>query len=178
MRCRAAQHAGGVGGVCLQSARAVEATWNLRTAQGSNYELAALRSSAARALLVRGLCMHAGSCRERDAGLLPSWRAHAVPAVVGQWGGGAPFKRRVQKPLSTGSSRAVVEEHVHVAAAHADAEHLAARPLVTSSSALCTCSDGGPSGAEGLASWCACRELIRVRCASMLRLARLLAVIM
>ena len=40
------------------------------------------------------------------------------------------------------------------------------------------CSDGGPSGAEGLASWCACRELIRVRCASMLRLARLLAVIM
>ena len=75
--------------------------------------------------------------------------------------------------------RAVVEEHVHVAASHADAEHLAARPLVTSSSALCTCSDGGPSGAEGLASWCACRELrIRVRCASMLRLARLLAVIM
>ena len=54
---------------------------------------------------------------ERDAGLLPSWRAHAVPAVVGQWGGGAPFKRRMQKPLSTGSSRAVVEEHVHVAAA-------------------------------------------------------------
>ena len=116
---------------------------------------------------------------ERDAGLLPSWRAHAVPAVVGQWGGGAPFKRRMQKPLSTGSSRAVVEEHVYVTAAHADAEHLAARPLVTSSSALCTCSDGGPSGAEGLASWCACRELrIRVRCASMLRLARLLAVIM
>ena len=62
---------------------------------------------------------------------------------------------------------------------NADAEHLAARPLVTSSSsAICTCSDGGPSGAEGLASWCACRELIRVRCASMLRLARLLEVIM
>ena len=61
---------------------------------------------------------------------------------------------------------------------HADAEHLAARPLVTSSSAICTCSDGGPSGAEGLASWCACRELIRVQCASMLRLARLLEVIM
>ena len=67
MRCRAAQHAGGVGGVCLQSARAVEATWNLRTAQGSNYELAALRSSAARALLVRGT-VHA--CRQLQREML------------------------------------------------------------------------------------------------------------
>ena len=41
---------------------------------------------------------------------------------------------------------------------HADAEHLAARPLVTSSSAICTCSDGGPSGAEGLGG-----ELVRVQ---------------
>ena len=143
---------------------------DMEPANGTRQQLAAL--------LVRGLCMHAGSCRERCRATAQLARACGAG---GRWtvGRRRTIQGRMQKPLSTGSSRAVVEEHVNVAASHADAEHLAARPLVTSSSALCTCSDGGPSGAEGLASWCACRELrIRVRCASMLRLARLLAVIM
>ena len=116
MRCRAAQHAGGVGGVCLQSARAVEATWNLRTAQGSNYELAALRSSAARALLVHRQCMYVCSYMES------CWAAALQACARGagdRWAEGvaAAHRSSLQKPQTTGCScaaqSAVVEEDSH-----------------------------------------------------------------